>query len=99
MSEQFCLRMSEAIGSKILSPSQLFDTPSNLKFQNFAAGVFYSHISHLWRKTAKNLNYFSENGGFLYLKSPHMTFIEPNMDEGCRDFIDMMAVNHRTFFS
>ena len=33
----------------------------------------------------KNLNYSSGNRGFLYLKSPHMSFIEPaNMDEGCR---------------
>ena len=87
MSQQFCPRLSEATGSKILSPNQLFHTPSNFKFQNFAAGAFHSHISYLWRENAKNFNYSSENRRFLlHLKSPHMTFIEPNMDEGCRIF-------------
>ena len=42
MSQQF-----EAIGSKILSLDKLFRTPRNCKFQNFAAGAFHSHISHL----------------------------------------------------
>ena len=48
MSQQFCPRLSEAIGSKILilSPDKLFCTPRNSKFQNFAAGAFHSHISH-----------------------------------------------------
>ena len=84
MSQQFCPRLSEAIGSKILSLDKLFRTPRNSKFQNFAAGAFHSHVSHLWREIAKNLDYSSENRGFLYLKSPRMSFIEPNMDEGCR---------------
>ena len=84
MSQQFCPRLSEAIGSKVLSLDKLFRTPRNSKFQNFAAGAFHSHISHLWRKIAKSLNYSSENRGFLYLKSPHVSFIEPIMDEGCR---------------
>ena len=84
MSQQFCPRLSEGIGSKILSLGKLFYTPSNSKFRNFAAAAFHSHISYLWREIAKNLNYSSENRGFLYLKSPHMSFIEPNMDEGCR---------------
>ena len=83
MSQQFCPRLSEAVGSKILSLDQLFHTRSNFKFQNFASEAFCSHISYLWREIAKNLNYSSENRGFLYLKYPHMTFLEPNMDEGC----------------
>ena len=84
MSQQFCPRSSEAIGSKLLSLDKLFRTPRNSKFRNFAAGAFHSHISYLWREIATNLNYSSENWGFLYLKSPRMTFIEPNMDEDCR---------------
>ena len=83
MSQQFCPRLSEAISSKILSLDKLFRTPRNAKFQNFAAGAFHSHTSH-WREIAKNFNYSSENRGFLYLESPRMSFIEPNMDEGCR---------------
>ena len=47
MSQQFCPRLSEAIGSKILSADKLFHTPRNSKFQNFAAEAFHSHISHL----------------------------------------------------
>ena len=86
MSQQFCPRLSEAIGSKILSLDKLFRTPRNSEFQNFAAGAFRSHISYLWREIAKNLKHSSENRGFLYLKAPRMTFIEPNMDEGCRIF-------------
>ena len=78
--------MSEAIGSKMLSLEQLFHTPSNFKFQNFAAGAFNSHTSYLWREIEKNLNNSSENEGFLYLKSSHMTSFEPNMDEGCKMF-------------
>ena len=84
MSQQFCPRLSEAISSKISSLDKLFRTSRNSKFQDFAAGVFHSHISYLWREVAKNLNYSSENWGFLYLKSPRMTFIKPNMDESCR---------------
>ena len=84
MSQQFCPRLSEAIGSKILSLDKLFRTPRNSKFQNFAAAAFHSRISRLWREIAKNLNYSSEKREFLYLKSPRMSFIEPNMDEGCR---------------
>ena len=80
MSQQFCPRLSEAIGSKILSLDKLFPTPRNSKSQNFEAGAFRSHISYLWREIAKSLNYSSENWGFLYSKSPRKTF----MDEGCR---------------
>ena len=47
VSQQFCPRLSEAIGSKILSLDKLFRTPRNSKFQNFAAEAFHSHISHL----------------------------------------------------
>ena len=47
MSQQFCPRLSEAIGSKILSPNKLFRTPRNCKFQNFAAGASHSHKSYL----------------------------------------------------
>ena len=47
MSQQFCSRLSEAIGSKLLSLDKLFRTPRNSKFQNFAAGAFHSHIYHL----------------------------------------------------
>ena len=47
MSQQLCPRLSEAIGSKILSLDKLYRTPKNSKFQNFAAGAFHSHISHL----------------------------------------------------
>ena len=84
MSQQFfCPRLSEAIGSKILSLDQLFHTPSNFKFQNFVSGAFRSHISYTWKETAKILIIPQ---GFLYLKSPRMTFLEPNMDEGCRIF-------------
>ena len=43
MSQQFCPRLSEAIGSKILSLDQLFHTRSNFTFQNFASGAF-AHI-------------------------------------------------------
>ena len=86
MSQQFCPRLSEAICSKIVSLDQLFHTPSNCKFQNFAAEAFHWHLSYLWREIAENLDYSSENWGFLYAKSPHMIFIEPNMDEGCRIF-------------
>ena len=32
--------MFEAIGSKILSLNQLFHTPNNFKFEQFAAGAF-----------------------------------------------------------
>ena len=78
------LQLFEAIGSKILSLDKLFPTPRNSKSQNFEAGAFHSHISYLWREIAKNLNHSSENRAFLYLKPPSMTFIEPNMDEGCR---------------
>ena len=46
MSQQFCPRISEAIGSKIFSLDTLFRTPRNSKFQNFAAGEFHSHIAH-----------------------------------------------------
>ena len=46
MSQQFCPRLSEAIGSKVLSLDKLFRTPRISNFQNFAAGAFYSHISH-----------------------------------------------------
>ena len=53
MSQQFCTRLSEAIGSKILSLDKLFRTSGNSKFQNFAAGAFHSHTSHLWREIAK----------------------------------------------
>ena len=84
MSQQFCPRLSEAIGSKKLSLDKLFPTPRKSKSQNFEARAFHSHISYLWREIAKSLNYSSENRGFLYLKSLRMTFIEPNMDEGCR---------------
>ena len=84
MSQQFCPRLSEAIVSKILSRDKLFHTPRNSKLQNFAAGAFYSHISYLWREIAKNFNYSPENLGFLYLKSPCIAFIVPNMDECCR---------------
>ena len=76
--------MSEVIGSKILSLDKLFCTLRNFKFQNFAALAFHSRISHLLREIAKNFNYSSENQRFLYLKSPRMSFIEPNMDEGYR---------------
>ena len=75
MSQQFCLRLSEAIGSKILSLDKLFHAPSNSKFQNFAAEAFDSHISYLWREIAKNLDYSSETA----FKSTDMIFIEPNM--------------------
>ena len=102
-SQQFCPRLSETIGSKILSLEQLFHTPSNFKFQNFAAGAFiiyevfhflYLFISYFlyififlfMEGDYKNLNYFSENRRFLYLKSPHTTSIEPNMDEGLQNF-------------
>ena len=91
MFQQFCPRLSEAFGSKIFSLDKLFPTPKNSKSQNFEDGAFHAHISCLSirRKIAKNLNYSSENrggggGGEVYLKSPRMTFIEPNMDEGCR---------------
>ena len=84
MCQQFCPKLSEAIGSKILSPDQLLHITCNFKFQNFAAGAFHSHTSYLWREIEKNLNYSSDNREFLYLKSSHMTSIEPNMDEGCR---------------
>ena len=47
MSQQFCPGLPEAIGSKVLSLDKLFCTPGNSKFQNFAAGAFHSHISHL----------------------------------------------------
>ena len=47
MSQQFCPRLSEAIGSKILSLDKLFRTPRNCKFQNLAAVAFHSHISIL----------------------------------------------------
>ena len=47
MSQQFCTRLPEVIGSKILSLDKLFRTPRNSKFENFAAGAFHSHISHL----------------------------------------------------
>ena len=86
MFQEFCPRLSEAIGSKILSLDQPFHTPSNFKFQNVPAGALHLHIFYLWREIARNLNYSSENRGFLYPKSPHMTFIEPNMDEGCSIF-------------
>ena len=59
MSQQFCPRLSDAIGSKILSLDKLFRTPRYSKFQNFAARAFHSHISYLWREVAKNLNYFT----------------------------------------
>ena len=48
------------------------------------------HFTHIYpsygRKLQKNFYYSSENRGFLFLKSLHMTFIEPNIDEGCRIF-------------
>ena len=47
MPQQSCPRLSEAIGSKILSLDKLFRTPRNFKFENFAAGAFHSHISYL----------------------------------------------------
>ena len=47
MSQEFCPRLSEAIGSIILSLDKLFRAPRNSKSQNFAAGAFHSHISHL----------------------------------------------------
>ena len=72
---------SDPTAPKIWNVHKLFRTPRNCKFQNFAAGAFHSHISYLWREIAKNLNYSSENRGFLYLKSPRMTFTEQNMDE------------------
>ena len=55
MSQQFCPRLSEAIGSKILSVDKLFCTPRNFKFQIFAARAFHSHISYLWRELPKIL--------------------------------------------
>ena len=57
MSQQFCPRLSEAISSQLLSLDKLFRPPRNCKFENFAAGAFHSHISHLWREIAKNLDY------------------------------------------
>ena len=84
MSQQFCPRLSEAIGSKILSLDKLFRTPGNCKFQNFAAGAF-THIYLIYEgKLQENFKYSTENWGFLYLKSLRMSFIDPNMDEGCR---------------
>ena len=53
MSQQFCPRLSETIGLKILSPDQLFRTPINFEFQNFAAEVFHTHISYLWGEIEK----------------------------------------------
>ena len=53
MSQQFCPKLSEAIGSKILSLDKLFPTPRNTKSQNFEAGAFHSHIYYLWREIAK----------------------------------------------
>ena len=85
MSQQLCKDFLRQLVQKSLD--QLFHTPSNFKFQNFAAGAFHSHLSYLWKEIEKNLNYPSENRGFLYLKSPHMISIERNMDEGCRIFL------------
>ena len=98
MSQQFCPRLSEAIGSKILSLDRLFGTPSNFRLQNFAFGAFHSHISYLWREITKNLYYSSENWGCLYLKSPHMILIEPNMDEGCKIFHRFNGNSRQDFF-
>ena len=98
MSQHFYPRLSEAIGSKTLSLDQLINTPSTSNFQHFAAGVFLSHISYFWRKIAKNLYYSSENLGFPYLNSPHMTFIEPNMDKGCRIFQRFNRNSSQDFF-
>ena len=44
MSQQFCPKLSEAFGSKILSLDQQFHTLAIFKFQNFPAGAIYSHI-------------------------------------------------------
>ena len=99
MSQQFCPRLSEAIDLKILSLDQLFHTPSNSKFQNFAVGEFHSHISYLWREITKSLYYSSENRGFLYLKSPHVTFSEPNIEMMAVEFfIDLMEMHHKASF-
>ena len=46
MSQQFCPKLSEAIGSKILSLDKLFRTPRNSKFQNFGAGGFHSYLMY-----------------------------------------------------
>ena len=48
---------------------QLFHTPGNSKFQNFAAGVFHSHISYLWREIAKTLYYSSKKQEPVYHSS------------------------------
>ena len=82
MSQPFCPRLSDAIGSKILSLNQLFHTPSNFIILQLEP---FTHTYLIYGgKFFKNLNYSSENQGFLYLKSLHVTSIEPNMDKGCR---------------
>ena len=44
MSQQFCPRLSEAIGSKVLSLDQLFHTRSNLDFRI----LHLVHLAHIY---------------------------------------------------
>ena len=82
----------------ILSLDKLLRTPRNSKFQNFAAGAFHSRTSYLWREIAKNLNYSSENRGFLYLKFPRMNLLNQIWMKAAELFIDLTKIHHMTFF-
>ena len=85
-------------GNWFKSPDKLFRTPKNSKFQNFAAWAFHSHISHLWREIAKNLNYSSENGGFCTWSLLAWALLNQIWMKAAELFIDLIKIHHRTFF-
>ena len=64
MFQQFSPRLSEAIGSKILSLDKLFRTPRNCKFQNLQREHF-AHIYLIYEgKFQKILIIPQKTGGF-----------------------------------
>ena len=64
MYQQFCPKLSEAIGSKILSLDKLFPTPRNFKFQNLQLEHF-THIYLIYEgKLQKILTIPQKTGGF-----------------------------------